>query len=56
VANRAHINGMESSWNTMKRGYMGTYHRMSPAHVQRYVNEFQAGITNGPATPRSRCA
>ena len=24
----------------MKRGYMGTYYRMSPAHLQRYVNEF----------------
>ena len=37
---QAHINGMESFWSMMKRGYMGTYHRMSPAHLQRYVNEF----------------
>ena len=40
VANQAHINGMESFWAMMKRGYMGTYHRMSPAHLQRYVSEF----------------
>ena len=24
----------------MERGYHGTYHRMSPAHLQRYVSEF----------------
>ena len=24
----------------LKRGYYGTYHRMSPAHLQRYVDEF----------------
>ena len=40
VADQAHVNGLESFWATMKRGYMGTYHRMSPAHLQRYVNEF----------------
>ena len=32
--------GLESFWATMKRGYMETYHRMSPAHLQRYTNEF----------------
>ena len=40
VAGQAHVNGLESFWAMMKRGYMGTYHRMSPAHLQRYVNEF----------------
>ena len=24
----------------LKRGYHGTHHRMSPKHLQRYVNEF----------------
>ena len=40
VSEQAHTNGMESFWSMMKRGYYGTYHRMSPAHLQRYVNEF----------------
>lgn len=40
VDGEAHINGMESFWSLLKRGYYGTYHRMSPEHLQRYVDEF----------------
>jgi len=41
VDGMAHVNGIESHWAMMKRGYHGTYHRMSPKHLQRYVDEFQ---------------
>ena len=40
VRGMVHINGMESFWSMMKRGFHGTYHRMSPKHLQRYVDEF----------------
>ena len=35
-----HINGMESFWSMMKRGYHGTHHWMSVMHFNRYVSEF----------------
>ncbi len=32
--------GVESFWATLKRAHKGTFHRLSPKHLQRYVDEF----------------
>jgi len=40
VDGMAHTNGMESFWAMMKRWYHGTYHQISPEHLDRYVAEF----------------
>ena len=52
VRGKAHTNGVESFWSMLKRGYIGTYHHMSPQHLQRYVDEF----SGRPQRPRAEHA
>ena len=48
VDGQAHTNGMESFWATMKRGYHGVYHHMSPQHLFRYAAEFEGRHNDRP--------
>ena len=49
VRGQIHTNGLESFWASLKRGYYGTYHHMSPKHLQRYVTEFAGRHNDRPA-------
>ena len=40
VRGQIHTNGVESFWSMLKRAHKGTFHKISPKHLQRYVNEF----------------
>ena len=37
---QAHANGVESFWSMLKRAHKGTFHKISPKHLQRYASEF----------------
>ena len=40
VRGEVHTNGIESFWSMLKRAHMGTFHKISPKHLDRYVREF----------------
>ena len=45
VRGEVHVNGAESIWALVRRGYNGTFHCIDPKHLYRYINEF-AGRLN----------
>ena len=49
VNGQVHTNGIESFWSMLKRGYYGTYHKMSPKHLDRYVSEFAGRHNQRPS-------
>ena len=40
VRGQAHTQGIESFWSMLKRAHKGTFHKISPKHLDRYVTEF----------------
>ena len=40
VHGNAHVQGVESFWSTLKRAHKDTFHKISPKHLNRYVQEF----------------
>ena len=40
VKGMVHTNGVESFWSMLKRAHKGTFHKISPKHLNRYVQEF----------------
>ena len=46
LKDQAHTNGIESFWATLKRAHKGTFHQISPKHLQRYIDEFVSRHNN----------
>ena len=40
VKGDVHTNGIESLWSMLKRAHKGTFHKLSPQHLDRHVQEF----------------
>ncbi|MDE2669390.1 MAG: IS1595 family transposase [Chloroflexota bacterium] len=40
VIEQIHTNGIESFWSMLKRAHKGVYHKISPKHLDRYVQQF----------------
>lgn len=43
----ASTNSIESVWALLKRGVYGVYHKVTPKHLSRYLNEFSFRLNEG---------
>ncbi|MBL7682731.1 MAG: IS1595 family transposase [Flavipsychrobacter sp.] len=56
VRGKAHTNTIEGFWSIMKRGIIGTFHTVSPQHLQRYCDEFAHRYNTRELKPVQRFA
>ncbi len=49
-----HTNNIEGYWSILKRGIIGTFHFVSPQHLQRYCDEFAHRYNTRTATTAER--
>lgn len=47
VRGEVHTNGIESVWAVLKRSITGTWHHISPKHLERYINEVTFRLNEG---------
>jgi|ERR1700678_792758 ISXO2-like transposase domain len=52
VRGQIHTNGIENFWSLLKRGFSGTYIKVQPFHLFRYIDE-QAFRYNNRATTKN---
>ena len=49
VRGEAHTQGIEAFWSMLKRAHKGTFHKISPRHMRRYITEFTGRHNNREA-------
>ncbi len=54
VSGEFHTNSIEGFWAQLKRGIYGIYHHVSPAHLDKYVDEFEFRYNSKKKTEQER--